>query len=177
MLSWPFLIRRLSAWTDLPGALEPELKASLSQRPLSAICSNDDTLPRPIQVGARSLLLNLPWVLGWIGQSPGGSQTCWGEPSRAAPSCCLPLAAEFPRCHARGRIAGGLQPRNELHLARSSSAPSQSPELAELRTQEMCRLCHNSLQTRKPKPSQAYGVNGTGRETQSHCEMCQSGRG
>lgn len=64
VLSWPFLIRRLSAWTDLPGALEPELKASLSQRPLSAICSNDDTLPRPIQDILAVLCLKGPSTEG-----------------------------------------------------------------------------------------------------------------
>ncbi|KAM9665917.1 T-cell activation Rho GTPase-activating protein isoform 1-T2 [Trichechus inunguis] len=49
VLPWPFLMRRLSSSSDFSGALEPELKASLFDQPLSAICGEDDTLPRPIQ--------------------------------------------------------------------------------------------------------------------------------
>lgn len=37
--------------SDFPGASEPELKVPLFDQPLSIICGEDDTLPRPIQVG------------------------------------------------------------------------------------------------------------------------------
>lgn len=56
VLSWLFLLRRLSPSSDFSGASETELKTSLFAQPLSALCSDEDTLPRPIQVGARSLL-------------------------------------------------------------------------------------------------------------------------
>lgn len=54
MLNWLFLMRRLSSSSDFSGASEPELRSSLFDQPLSAICSDNDTLPRPIQVGAHS---------------------------------------------------------------------------------------------------------------------------
>lgn len=56
VLSWPFLMRRLSPPSDFSGASEPELKASLFDQPLSIICGDDDALPRPIQVGVRLLV-------------------------------------------------------------------------------------------------------------------------
>lgn len=49
VLPWPFLPRRLSSSSDFPGTLEPGLKASLFDQPLSTICGEDGTLPRPIQ--------------------------------------------------------------------------------------------------------------------------------
>ncbi|XP_004701984.1 T-cell activation Rho GTPase-activating protein [Echinops telfairi] len=49
VLSWPFLIKRLTSLSDFTGPLEPELKATLFDQPLSAICGEDHTLPRPIQ--------------------------------------------------------------------------------------------------------------------------------
>lgn len=51
-------MRRLSAVSDFSGASEPELKTSLFDQPLSIICGEDDTLPRPIQVGVY-ILANL----------------------------------------------------------------------------------------------------------------------
>lgn len=51
--NWLFLMRRLSSSSDVSAASEPELKTSLFDQPLSAICS-DNTLPGPIQVGTRS---------------------------------------------------------------------------------------------------------------------------
>lgn len=56
MLSWPFLMRRLSPVSGFAGASEPELKTPLFDQPLSIICGEDDTLPRPIQVGVHSLV-------------------------------------------------------------------------------------------------------------------------
>uniref|UniRef100_A0A9L0I7A7 T-cell activation Rho GTPase-activating protein n=1 Tax=Equus asinus TaxID=9793 RepID=A0A9L0I7A7_EQUAS len=49
VLSWPFLMKRFSPSSDFSGASEPELKVSLFDQPLSIICGDDDTLPRPIQ--------------------------------------------------------------------------------------------------------------------------------
>ncbi|XP_075409987.1 T-cell activation Rho GTPase-activating protein isoform X2 [Tenrec ecaudatus] len=49
VLSWPFLIKRLTSLSDFTGPLEPESKATLFDQPLSAICGEDHTLPQPIQ--------------------------------------------------------------------------------------------------------------------------------
>lgn len=53
VLSWPSLMRKLSPSSDFSGSLEPELKVSLFDQPLSIICGENDTLPRPIQVGVN----------------------------------------------------------------------------------------------------------------------------
>ncbi|XP_004770918.1 T-cell activation Rho GTPase-activating protein isoform X1 [Mustela putorius furo] len=64
VLSWPFLMRRLSALSDFSGASEPELKTSLFDQPLSVICGEDDTLPRPIQDILTVLCLKGPFTEG-----------------------------------------------------------------------------------------------------------------
>ncbi|XP_045400624.1 T-cell activation Rho GTPase-activating protein isoform X2 [Lemur catta] len=64
VLSWPFLMRRLSPSSDFSGALEPELKASLFDQPLSIICGENDTLPRPIQDILTILCLKGPSTEG-----------------------------------------------------------------------------------------------------------------
>ncbi|XP_036270873.1 T-cell activation Rho GTPase-activating protein isoform X2 [Pipistrellus kuhlii] len=64
VLSWPFLMRRLSPPSDFSGASEPELKASLFDQPLSIICGDDDTLPRPIQDILTILCLKGPSTEG-----------------------------------------------------------------------------------------------------------------
>lgn len=64
VLSWPFLMRRLSAVSDFSGASEPELKTSLFDQPLSIICGEDDTLPRPIQDILTILCLKGPSTEG-----------------------------------------------------------------------------------------------------------------
>ncbi|XP_006155836.1 T-cell activation Rho GTPase-activating protein isoform X1 [Tupaia chinensis] len=64
VLPWPFLSRRLSPSSDLPGALEPELKASLFDQPLSILCGENDTLPRPIQDILTVLCLKGPSTEG-----------------------------------------------------------------------------------------------------------------
>ncbi|XP_012502304.1 PREDICTED: T-cell activation Rho GTPase-activating protein [Propithecus coquereli] len=64
VLSWPFLLRRLSPSSDFSGALEPELKASLFDQPLSIICGENDTLPRPIQDILTILCLKGPSTEG-----------------------------------------------------------------------------------------------------------------
>ncbi|XP_042545696.1 T-cell activation Rho GTPase-activating protein isoform X1 [Dipodomys spectabilis] len=63
VLSWPFLIRRLSPSSDFSGSLEPELKVSLFDQPLSMICG-EDTLPRPIQDILTILCLKGPSTEG-----------------------------------------------------------------------------------------------------------------
>lgn len=63
MLSWPFLMRRLSPVSDFPGASEPELKTPLFDQPLSIICGEDDILPRPIQVGVHLLVTYIRFSL------------------------------------------------------------------------------------------------------------------
>uniref|UniRef100_A0A8D2D8E1 T-cell activation Rho GTPase-activating protein n=1 Tax=Sciurus vulgaris TaxID=55149 RepID=A0A8D2D8E1_SCIVU len=64
VLSWPFLMRRLSPSSDFPGALEPELKVSLFDQPLSMICGENGTLPRPIQDILTILCLKGPSTEG-----------------------------------------------------------------------------------------------------------------
>ncbi|XP_008048141.1 T-cell activation Rho GTPase-activating protein [Carlito syrichta] len=64
VLSWPSLLRRLSPSSDFPGALEPELKASLFDQPLSIICGESGTLPRPIQDILTILCLKGPSTEG-----------------------------------------------------------------------------------------------------------------
>ncbi|XP_027959090.1 T-cell activation Rho GTPase-activating protein [Eumetopias jubatus] len=64
VLSWPFLMRRLSAVSDFSGASEPELKTSLFDQPLSIICGEDDMLPRPIQDILTILCLKGPSTEG-----------------------------------------------------------------------------------------------------------------
>ncbi|XP_037676685.1 T-cell activation Rho GTPase-activating protein [Choloepus didactylus] len=64
VLSWPFLMRRLSPSSEFSGTLEPELKASLFDQPLSIICGEDDTLPRPIQDILTILCLKGPSTEG-----------------------------------------------------------------------------------------------------------------
>ncbi|KAF6116488.1 T cell activation RhoGTPase activating protein [Phyllostomus discolor] len=64
VLSWPFLMRRLSPSSDFSGASEPELKTSLFDQPLSIICGDDDTLPRAIQDILAILCLKGPSTEG-----------------------------------------------------------------------------------------------------------------
>ncbi|XP_068407529.1 T-cell activation Rho GTPase-activating protein isoform X1 [Eschrichtius robustus] len=64
VLNWLFLMRRLSSSSDFSGASEPELKSSLFDQPLSAICSDNDTPPRPIQDILTILCLKGPSTEG-----------------------------------------------------------------------------------------------------------------
>ncbi|XP_055472016.1 T-cell activation Rho GTPase-activating protein [Psammomys obesus] len=64
VLSWPSLIRKLSPSSDFSGSLEPELKVSLFDQPLSIICGENDTLPRPIQEILTILCLKGPSTEG-----------------------------------------------------------------------------------------------------------------
>ena len=63
--AWPFLPRKLSPFSDFSGALEPEeLKVPLFDQPLSVICSENGTLPRPIQDILAILCLKGPSTEG-----------------------------------------------------------------------------------------------------------------
>nr|XP_040139442.1 T-cell activation Rho GTPase-activating protein isoform X3 [Ictidomys tridecemlineatus] len=64
VLSWPFLIRRLSPSSDFSGTLEPDLKVSLFDQPLSIICQENGALPRPIQDILAILCLKGPSTEG-----------------------------------------------------------------------------------------------------------------
>lgn len=64
VLSWPSLMRKLSPSPDFSGSLEPELKVSLFDQPLSIICKENDTLPRPIQDILTILCLKGPSTEG-----------------------------------------------------------------------------------------------------------------
>nr|XP_020732025.1 T-cell activation Rho GTPase-activating protein isoform X1 [Odocoileus virginianus texanus] len=61
--NWLFLMRRLSSSSDVSAASEPELKTSLFEQPLSAICT-DNTLPGPIQDILTILCLKGPSTEG-----------------------------------------------------------------------------------------------------------------
>ncbi|XP_005390569.1 PREDICTED: T-cell activation Rho GTPase-activating protein [Chinchilla lanigera] len=61
---WPFLTRKLSPSSDFSGVLEPELKVPLFDQPLSTICSESGTLPRPIQDILTILCLKGPSTEG-----------------------------------------------------------------------------------------------------------------
>ncbi|XP_005900448.2 LOW QUALITY PROTEIN: T-cell activation Rho GTPase-activating protein [Bos mutus] len=61
--NWLLLMRRLSSSSDVSAASEPELKTSLFDQPLSAICS-DNTLPGPIQDILTILCLKGPSTEG-----------------------------------------------------------------------------------------------------------------
>ncbi|XP_075806734.1 T-cell activation Rho GTPase-activating protein [Microtus pennsylvanicus] len=64
VLSWPSLMRKLSPSSDFSGSLEPELKVPLFDQPLSVICGENDTLPRPIQDILAVLCLKGPSTEG-----------------------------------------------------------------------------------------------------------------
>ncbi|KAL1770352.1 T-cell activation Rho GTPase-activating protein [Sigmodon hispidus] len=64
VLSWPSLMRKLSPSSDFSGSLEPELSVSLFDQPLSIICGENDTLPRPIQDILTILCLKGPSTEG-----------------------------------------------------------------------------------------------------------------
>ncbi|XP_058439187.1 T-cell activation Rho GTPase-activating protein isoform X2 [Marmota monax] len=64
VLSWPFLIRRLSPSSDFSGTLEPDLKVSLFDQPLSIVCHENGALPRPIQDILAILCLKGPSTEG-----------------------------------------------------------------------------------------------------------------
>ncbi|XP_004628573.1 T-cell activation Rho GTPase-activating protein isoform X2 [Octodon degus] len=61
---WPFLTRKLSPSSDFSGASEPELKVPLFDQPLTAICSENGALPRPIQDILAILCLKGPSTEG-----------------------------------------------------------------------------------------------------------------
>uniref|UniRef100_A0A8C6H5W2 T cell activation Rho GTPase activating protein n=1 Tax=Mus spicilegus TaxID=10103 RepID=A0A8C6H5W2_MUSSI len=69
VLSWPSLMRKLSPSSDFSGSLEPELKVSLFDQPLSIICGENDTLPRPIQDILTILCLKGPSTEGIFGKA------------------------------------------------------------------------------------------------------------
>lgn len=64
VLSWPSLMKRLSTLSDFSGASETELKTSLFDQPLSIICGDDGTLPKPIQDMLTILCLKGPSTEG-----------------------------------------------------------------------------------------------------------------
>nr|XP_004651156.2 T-cell activation Rho GTPase-activating protein [Jaculus jaculus] len=64
VLSWPSLMRRLTPSSDFSGSLEPELKVSLFDQPLSTICGENNTLPRSIQDILTILCLKGPSTEG-----------------------------------------------------------------------------------------------------------------
>ncbi|XP_007943462.1 T-cell activation Rho GTPase-activating protein [Orycteropus afer afer] len=64
VLSWSSLMKRLSPASEVPGALEQECKVPLFDQPLSNICGEDGTLPRPIQDILSILCLKGPSTEG-----------------------------------------------------------------------------------------------------------------
>ncbi|XP_044304681.1 T-cell activation Rho GTPase-activating protein [Varanus komodoensis] len=61
---WPFTLRRLTTGSETLGHLEPDLKPSLFDQPLSIVCSEEDMLPGAIQDILTILFLNGPFTEG-----------------------------------------------------------------------------------------------------------------
>ncbi|XP_075780669.1 T-cell activation Rho GTPase-activating protein isoform X3 [Pelodiscus sinensis] len=64
VISWPFALRWNSTASESSGHLEPDLKTSLFDQPLSIVCGEDDTLPKPIQDILTTLYLKGPFTEG-----------------------------------------------------------------------------------------------------------------
>lgn len=63
-LSWPSLMRRLSHLSDFSEVSTPELRTSIFDQPLSVICGENGSLPRPIQDILTVLCLKGPSTEG-----------------------------------------------------------------------------------------------------------------
>ncbi|XP_050805620.1 T-cell activation Rho GTPase-activating protein [Gopherus flavomarginatus] len=64
VIAWPFALRWNSTISESSGHLESDLKTSLFDKPLSIVCGEDDTLPRPIQDILTTLYLKGPFTEG-----------------------------------------------------------------------------------------------------------------
>nr|XP_003215839.1 PREDICTED: T-cell activation Rho GTPase-activating protein [Anolis carolinensis]XP_016854455.1 PREDICTED: T-cell activation Rho GTPase-activating protein [Anolis carolinensis] len=64
VISWPFLTRRNTSGPEILGQLEPDLKPSLFDQPLSMVCNKEDMLPKPIQDILTILFLQGPYTEG-----------------------------------------------------------------------------------------------------------------
>ncbi|XP_062980562.1 T-cell activation Rho GTPase-activating protein isoform X3 [Elgaria multicarinata webbii] len=64
VISWPFMLRRVTTGSETLGHLEPDLKPSLFDQPLSIVCTEDDMLPKPIQDILTILFLKGPFTEG-----------------------------------------------------------------------------------------------------------------
>ncbi|XP_062832801.1 T-cell activation Rho GTPase-activating protein isoform X1 [Anolis carolinensis] len=64
VISWPFLTRRITSGPEILGQLEPDLKPSLFDQPLSMVCNKEDMLPKPIQDILTILFLQGPYTEG-----------------------------------------------------------------------------------------------------------------
>ncbi|XP_038253841.1 T-cell activation Rho GTPase-activating protein [Dermochelys coriacea] len=64
VISWPFALRWNSNVSESSGHLESDLKTSLFDQPLSIVCGEDDTLPKPIQDILTTLYFKGPFTEG-----------------------------------------------------------------------------------------------------------------
>ncbi|KAJ7342150.1 hypothetical protein JRQ81_009200 [Phrynocephalus forsythii] len=64
VISWPFMLRRITSGSEHLGHLEPDSKLSLFDQPLSLVCSREDMLPKPIQDILTILFLQGPHTEG-----------------------------------------------------------------------------------------------------------------
>ncbi|XP_065434918.1 T-cell activation Rho GTPase-activating protein-like [Chrysemys picta bellii] len=64
VISWPFALRWNSTISESSGHLESDLKTSLFDQPLSIVCGEDDTLPKPIQDILTTLYFKGPFTEG-----------------------------------------------------------------------------------------------------------------
>nr|XP_048700076.1 T-cell activation Rho GTPase-activating protein [Caretta caretta] len=64
VISWPFALRWNSNISESSGHLESDLKTSLFDQPLSIVCGEDDTLPKPIQDILTTLYFKGPFTEG-----------------------------------------------------------------------------------------------------------------
>ncbi|XP_042332612.1 T-cell activation Rho GTPase-activating protein [Sceloporus undulatus] len=64
VISWPFMLRRITTGSETLGQLEPDLKPSLFDQPLSIVCNEENMLPKPIQDILTILFLQGPHTEG-----------------------------------------------------------------------------------------------------------------
>uniref|UniRef100_A0A452IIA3 T-cell activation Rho GTPase-activating protein n=1 Tax=Gopherus agassizii TaxID=38772 RepID=A0A452IIA3_9SAUR len=64
VIAWPFALRWNCTISESSGHLESDLKTFLFDQPLSIVCGEDDTLPRPIQDILTTLYLKGPFTEG-----------------------------------------------------------------------------------------------------------------
>ncbi|KAH0622419.1 hypothetical protein JD844_024716 [Phrynosoma platyrhinos] len=64
VISWPFMLRRITTGSETLGQLEPDLKPSLFDQPLAMVCHEENMLPKPIQDILTILFLQGPHTEG-----------------------------------------------------------------------------------------------------------------
>ena len=111
-LPWPFALRRTPAAAQAPGQAGSGCSRALFGQPLAALCGEDNTLPRPIQVSQPAHGVPSP-PLSPQAVSPGSRY--WG----------IGLSAHGSRFSAPSPFAGGQSPVWGRALATATAAAGQ----------------------------------------------------